>query len=151
MVVFAAWVLGSLLALRGAASPVNGQYDLQTANSRGCTVDSVANTTSFILREYLVETVRNADNTTQVRGTISIENPGTGDTYRFYRIPVSINGGTWSVCRAGDEVPLPSQLARCQYLIERPSHRIGFRFQWYCDDKDPSRVYEPLKAPRQGR
>ncbi|KAK0719362.1 hypothetical protein B0H67DRAFT_551746 [Lasiosphaeris hirsuta] len=141
MVVLRAWIVGSLLALGGAASPVTGQhqYDLQKANSRGCTLDSAANTTSFILRDYLVETVLGADNTTQVRGTLSIENPSTGDTYHLVRIPVSVNGGTWSVCRAGD-APLPSQLARCQYLIERPSHRIGFRFQWYCDDKDSSQV-----------
>ncbi|KAK3311773.1 hypothetical protein B0H66DRAFT_636143 [Apodospora peruviana] len=104
--------------------------DLTKRGQNTCTVDSFANTTTFVLKEYQVDTVKNGS-TTQTIATMSVENPGSGDTYRLFQIPITTGGGTWSVCRAGPE-PLPSQLVRCQYLIERPSHTIGFRFQWYC-------------------
>jgi hypothetical protein len=165
MVLLAACIIGSLLGLRTAASPVawQRQYDgpegrpafretspeqpfpkrrptmVRTTYSRSCSTDSFANTTSFILHEYQLETVVGAGNTTHFRGAFSVENPGSGDTYRLYHIPISIGGGVWSVCVAGEEAPLPPQLALCQYLLERRNRRIGFRFQWYCDDGDPNR------------
>ncbi|KAK3385302.1 hypothetical protein B0H63DRAFT_543600 [Podospora didyma] len=130
MVLFKACFLGALLGVNAAAAP-----SPTGINNRSCSAASFANTTDFILREYTIETVPSGS-----LGTFAIENPGTGDVYRLYRVPVSTGGGTWSVCRAGDEAPLPSVLARCQYLIERwTGGRIGFRFQWYCDDKDPSK------------
>jgi hypothetical protein len=103
----------------------------RTTYSRSCIIDSFANIPSFILREYQIEAVVGLRNTTQLRGTFSVENPGSGDTYRLYHIPVSVGGGVWSVCRAGEDAPLPPQLVICQYLLERRSGRIGFRFQWY--------------------
>ncbi|OIW29094.1 hypothetical protein CONLIGDRAFT_682011 [Coniochaeta ligniaria NRRL 30616] len=160
MVLLAACILGSLVGLRVAASPMawQGQYDhlqersasretsgeqpfpnrptTRTTDNQSCTIDSFTNTTSFILREYQIETVVGAGNSTQFRGTFSVENPGSGDTYRLYHIPISVGGGVWSVCRAGDDAPLPPQLVLCQYLLERRNGRIGFRFEWDCDGRD---------------
>ena len=180
MVLLATCVLGSLLALPGLASPAawlqhndpEGKLHVRTeetfveqpfsnrpvipraTDSGSCTVDSFANITNFILREYLFESVGGAGDTAQLRGTLTVENPGSNDTYRLYRIPLSTGGGVWSGCRAGEEAPLPEQLARCQYVLERRISRIGFRFQWYCNDKDPNRQYAKypcscLKAPSQ--
>ncbi|KAK0704025.1 hypothetical protein B0T26DRAFT_757518 [Lasiosphaeria miniovina] len=146
MVLLATSLLGLLLGFRAGASPAvwNHQYDDRSPStarretqSRNCTADSFTNVTDFILREYLVETVVSADNTTHLRGTLAVENPGTGDTYRLYHIPISLGGGVWSICFPGDDAPLPPQLARCQYLIEKFDNRIGFRFDWYCDGKNP--------------
>lgn len=162
MVLLSACVLCSLLGLRGLASPVSWQDQhenpghrsektwveqsvsslpttLHPTDSQSCTINSSANITNFVLREYQIETIVGDGDTTQLRGTLSVENPGSGDTYRLYRIPISVGGGVWSVCRAGQEAPLPSELVRCQYVLSRRSGLIGFRFQWYCDDTDSDR------------
>lgn len=171
MVRLAVYILGSCLAFLGAASPViwQHQYDVaersptsqetslmtkqsfssrsmmsRTTHSPSCTVDSFANVTSFVLREYQLETVLGPGNSTQFRGTFAVENPGSGDTYRLYHIPVSIGGGVWSVCRAGEDAPLPAELVICQYLLERRNRRIGFRFEWDCDGKDSDHPYATL-------
>lgn len=117
-----------------------------TRYGRSCTIGSFVNTTSFKLREYTVETIVAAGNRTQLVGTFAIENPGTGETYRFDRMPITADNGVWGGCRAGSGTTLPWQLAGCQYLLERRSNRIGFRFRWYCDDRDPSHAYvlEPV-------
>ncbi|KAK3991529.1 hypothetical protein QBC44DRAFT_306638 [Cladorrhinum sp. PSN332] len=127
------FLLTSLFAgLRAAAaSPL-------LLSSRTCTPDSYANVTSFILREYQIDTIATNDRNS-LRGTLAVENPGTGDVYRLDRINISTGGGVWSVCVPGRDAPLPSQLVRCQYVLERRSKRIGFRFQWYCDDDKESR------------
>ncbi|KAM7188431.1 hypothetical protein V8F20_010547 [Naviculisporaceae sp. PSN 640] len=114
-----------------SASPLTTRQIL--SRNCGASPEVIANTTtSFILKEYLVETVASSG---RIRGTFTIENPAAGDTYRLYHIPVTTGGGTWSVCQApiDGDIPLPPQLARCQYLVERRSKTIGFRFQWYCD------------------
>lgn len=117
-----------------------------TRYGKSCTIGSFVNTTSFKLREYTVETIVAAGNRTQLVGTFAIENPGTGETYRFDRMPITADNGVWGGCRAGSGTTLPWQLAGCQYLLERRGNRIGFRFQWYCDDRDPSHAYvlEPV-------
>jgi len=112
-----------------------------TRYSKSCTIGSFVNTTSFKLREYNIETIVAAGNRTQLVGTFAIENPGTGDTYMLSRMPITADNGVWGGCRAGSGTTLPWQLAGCQYLLERRSNRIGFRFQWYCDDRDPSHAY----------
>ena len=109
-----------------------------TTYSKSCTIGSFVNTTSLKLREYKIQTIVGADNRTQLVGTFEILNPGTGDTYRLDRIPITTDQGVWGGCRAGSGAPLPWQLAGCQYSLERSSNRIGVRFQWYCDDRDPS-------------
>ena len=104
-----------------------------------CTEDSFRNVSSFVLKEYRVETIISttpggpAGGATQKRATFAIENPGTGDIYRLYHMPVSVSGGVWSICRPSKEAPLPQQLLACQYLIERRTHRIGFRLGWLCE------------------
>ncbi|KAB5545819.1 hypothetical protein GE09DRAFT_1132571 [Coniochaeta sp. 2T2.1] len=116
-----------------------------------CTVDTFRNVSSFVLKEYQVETVVStapggpAGGSTQKRATLAVENPGTGDTYRLYHMPVSVSGGVWSICRPSNEAPLPQQLLACQYLIERRTHRIGFRLGWRCDsntDAKQSAVFD---------
>jgi len=147
MLIVFACVVGFLPGLQAAASPGPSQYRVDKIDatlSRGCSITSFSNITNFILQEYEIETVVSTDNTTQTLATFSVENPGSGDTYQLSRIPISTGGGVWSTCVAG-QTPLPSLLQRCQYLLERRSGgRIGFRFQWYCDDKDPSRPYATI-------
>ncbi|KAK4162831.1 hypothetical protein QBC43DRAFT_321088 [Cladorrhinum sp. PSN259] len=127
-------LLTALLGVGAAASP------LSSPSSRSCTPSSYTNITNFILREYQIDTITTSNSAGQLRGTLSVENPGTGDIYKLDRINISTGGGVWSVCVPGKDAPLPSQLVRCQYLIEKISNRIGFRFQWYCDDKDATYV-----------
>lgn len=122
--------------LASSLLPLTTALQTSAAISRNCgNIAALANTTSFILKEYIVETVQ-VGTGTRLRGTFTIVNPAAGnDEYRLYHIPVSTGGGTWSVCQtpAEDGVALPAQLVKCQYLIERWRKTIGFRFQWYCD------------------
>jgi len=107
-----------------------------TSYSRSCTIGSVVNTTSLNLREYEIDTL--ADGTKV--GTFSLFNPGPGDTYRLYRIPVQ-DDGAWHECAAGTSTPsepFPWQLVKCRYLLDRENHHASFQIQWYCDDRDPS-------------
>ncbi|KAK1756439.1 hypothetical protein QBC47DRAFT_444964 [Echria macrotheca] len=105
--------------------------------SRNCSPSSYANVTSFALTQYQVNTtVDAATGRTSSVGTLSITNPGNGDVYLLDRIPISMGGGVWSVCLPGDGAPIPAALERCQYVIEKPDSRIGFRFQWFCDSGD---------------
>lgn len=145
------FLTGLLFASQAAASPAPWNHQMQDLSirapqSRNCSPTTFSNITGFILTEYKIDTVEvttNGSNTqTQTIATFGVLNPGTGDTYRLDRIPVSAGGGTWSVCRAG-ETPLPSTLERCQYLLERgqQSRRLGFRFQWLCDAGNPSKPY----------
>jgi len=144
MLMVFACVLGLLLGLPAAAPPGPWQHQvggIDTTSSQSCSIASFSNVTSFVLREYEIETVVGTGDITQTLGTFSVENPGSGDTYRLDRMPISDGGGVWSTCRAG-ETPLPSLLQRCQYLLERrEGGRVGFRFEWYCDDTDPSQPY----------
>jgi len=152
MVLASFFLSGLLLASQAAASPApyhqtDDHITIRAPQSRKCSATTFTNITGFVLTEYLVDTVEVASTDgspaqTQTIGTFGVWNPGTGDTYRLARIPISAGGGTWSVCRAG-ETPLPSQLERCQYLIERGGQRgrIGFRFQWLCDGADASKPY----------
>ena len=110
-----------------------------------CTTTSLDNIPPFTLTEYQIDTLTvifaggPAGGTTQSRATLSIQNPLTHDTYRLYHMPVSVTGGVWSLCRAGEDSPLPPELMTCQYLIERRSRRIGFRLGWACNGEDDER------------
>jgi len=143
------FLTGLLLASQAVASPALWNRRMQDLSatalqSRSCSATTYSNITGFILTEYQVDTVEVATNgsqsQTQTIATFGVLNPGTGDTYRLDRIPISTGGGTWSVCKAG-ETPLPSTLERCQYVMERGgrSGRLGFRFQWLCDGANPSK------------
>jgi len=126
--------LTALLLSLTTASPT----PLNLPLSQSCSPASFTNITTFPLQEYLIETVTTPrDNgiqgATQTLATFSVKNPGSGDTYRLFRIPISVGGGVWSTCIAGD-TPLPAALKRCQYLLERRAGgRVGFRFQWVCE------------------
>jgi len=145
---FAGLLFASQAIASPAAAPLNHQIEdlasvVRTPQSRTCSATTFSNITGFILTEYRVDTVQVAgSSSTQTIATFGVYNPGTGDTYRFDRIPVSAGGGTWSVCRAG-ETPLPTTIERCQYLLERTerSRRLGFRLQWLCDGADATKPY----------
>jgi len=127
----------------GSPNPMPSEthaYDTDITISRNCSVAGTTKTTGLILREYRVETAV-VNDTSQLIATFSIDNPSSGDTYRLVRMPFSVDTGVWNTCRPGD-TPLPPLLARCQYYIERGrGGRIGFRFEWYCDDKDVGQLY----------
>ncbi len=108
-----------------------------TSYTRSCTIQSISNTTTLVLREYQIESgVVQTNSSTPVLGTFTLYNPGSGDTYRLYHIPVVDDGG-WNECIAGSQA-LPWQLAGCKYKLDRGSRRLGFEVQWYCDDRDAS-------------
>lgn len=140
---------GLILATTTTQALASPAVPIWSAQSRSCSAASFANATSFLLNEYRIETTNTeveqglVGGTTRTLATFSVVNPGTGDTYRLHRIPIQAGGGTWSVCRPG-ETPIPSTLERCQYLLERRrGGRVGFRFQWLCDGKDPNKPYVP--------
>lgn len=111
-----------------------------TSYSKSCTMGSVMDTGSLKLREYEISQTSSGDGKTSKVGTFSLFNPGSGDTYRLYRIPMR-DDGAWHECdkTAGtNSDPFPWQLVQCQYLLDRENHHVGFRIQWYCDDRDPS-------------
>ncbi|KAK0634301.1 hypothetical protein B0T17DRAFT_649545 [Bombardia bombarda] len=107
-----------------------------TSYVQSCTIDSVINTTAINLREYQIDTP--AGNATKL-GTFTLYNPGPRDTYRLTGMPVQ-DDGTWHDCVGGAE-PLPWQLVKCQYQLDRGQKgqggSVGFKVQWYCDDRDP--------------
>ncbi|KAK3293735.1 uncharacterized protein B0H64DRAFT_326620 [Chaetomium fimeti] len=107
-----------------------------TYYTRSCTINSIYNTTTMALREYQIETTPQDDNNNEasITGTFGLYNPGSGDTYKLYRIPV-IDDGDWHECTAGLRA-LPWQLVTCQYMLDRRSNRLAFQVQWYCDDRD---------------
>ncbi|KAK1751002.1 hypothetical protein QBC47DRAFT_392060 [Echria macrotheca] len=112
-----------------------------TLYSRSCTIGSLLNATSIDLRDYRIQstTFTPGYNKTGVLvlGTFNLTNPGSGDTYQLEQIPISPDG-LWHECVPGAERGLPWQLVDCQYLLDRKAGRIGFKLQWYCDDRDPN-------------
>jgi hypothetical protein len=119
-----------------AASPLLSLSEISPF-STSCSPASFANITHFTLLTYKIETVTTAreggvQGPSQLLATFAVKNPGSGDTYVLNRIPISTGGGVWSTCIAG-ETPLPGELKRCMYLLERRKDgRVGFRFQWVC-------------------
>ncbi|KAM7189426.1 hypothetical protein V8F20_010156 [Naviculisporaceae sp. PSN 640] len=111
-----------------------------TSYSKSCTMGSVMNTASLSLREYEIAETTSGHGKTNKVGTFTLFNPGSGDTYRLYRMPVQ-DDGAWHECdkTAGtDSEPFPWQLVGCRYLLDRAKHQASFQIQWYCDDRDPS-------------
>ena len=148
------FLTGLLLASKAAASPVaelSVNFKALQSRATSCSATTFSNITGFILTEYQIDTVQVAGTgsqpQTQTIATFAVLDLATGTTYRLDRIPITVGGGTWSVCRAG-ETPIPSTLSRCQYLIERGGQeagqaggRIGFRFQWLCAGTSSSKPY----------
>lgn len=100
-----------------------------TYYSHSCTINSL-NATSLTLKSYEIENA----NKQQKIAYFTVFNPGPGEEYNIRRMPVQ-DDGIWHDCIAGPDL-LPWQLISCQYLLNG-TESIGFRFQWYCDDRDP--------------
>lgn len=99
-----------------------------------CPTITTPTPTPPFLTTFLLETTTfllGPTNTTRTLGTFSIANPLSNETYHLQRIPVSVGGGTWSVCQG---TGVPEALARCQYIYERRGQAawVGFRLQWWC-------------------
>jgi hypothetical protein len=110
-----------------------------TAYTRSCTINSI-NVTALTLKNYDIETASQGSNQDKL-ASFTIFNPGPGDEYRIRRMPIK-EDGLWHTCVPGID-SLPWQLVSCQYRLTSTDH-IGFRFQWYCDDRDPEHAYENL-------
>lgn len=108
-----------------------------TYYARSCTIGSMMKTAALGLQEYRTESVSmpGDGNNTSTFGSFTLYNPGSGDIYELYRMPVTDDGG-WHECSAGPRA-LPWQLVGCRYMLDRGSHSLGFQVQWYCDDRDP--------------
>lgn len=120
-------------------SPVGIQPAEPQLPERSCTINSF-NMTSMILQEYEIEAFTNTSNGTpptdlRQNATFTVYNDGSGDTYQ---IPVTDipTDGIWHECSSGGGSQ-PSQLALCQYLLDRAQGILAFEMQWYCDDLDP--------------
>lgn len=98
-----------------------------TSYKHSCTMNSM-NSTELVLQDYEVEGSDLA--------SFTVYNPGPGDTYEIRNLTV-IDDGLWHKCQGA----LPWQLVACDYLLNRSTNKIGFHFQWYCDDRDPSDAY----------
>jgi hypothetical protein len=110
-----------------------------TYYTHSCTINSL-NVSSLTLKNYALEERTEQSKVSYLDATIL--NPGPGEEYYIRRMPVQ-NDGLWHSCIAGSD-PLPWQLVSCEYLLNG-SEDVGFRFQWYCDDRDPEHAYvEPL-------
>jgi len=106
-----------------------------TYYTRSCTITSMMNTTALALRAYTIESSGSGD-AAALLGSFTLFNPGSGDSYKIYRMPVVSDGG-WHECTAGPRA-LPWQLVGCRYMLDRAGLRLGFQVQWYCDDRDPT-------------
>ena len=102
-----------------------------TTYSHSCTLNSF-NSTSMLLKDY---TIRAGSIDSAKIASFKVYNPATLDTYDLASMPVQ-DDGAWHPCVRG-EVVLPWQLVSCQYILDRQTSFIGFRFQWFCDDRDP--------------
>jgi hypothetical protein len=121
---------------------LTGYYDYipqmpHTHYTRSCTINSL-NITSFTLRNYEIQAGTDPNGKRKV-ADFTVFNPGPGDNYNIRRMPV-LDDGLWHACVAGADDPLPWQLVSCDYLLNGED-AIGFRFQWYCDDRDPEHAY----------
>ncbi|OIW27079.1 hypothetical protein CONLIGDRAFT_707936 [Coniochaeta ligniaria NRRL 30616] len=98
-----------------------------TSYTHSCMMNSI-NSTELLLQDY--ETGGNG------LASFTVYNPGPGDTYAIQNLTVP-EDGLWHTCQGA----LPWQLVTCDYLFNRSTSKVGFRFQWYCDDRDPSNAY----------
>jgi hypothetical protein len=104
-----------------------------TSYTHSCTMNSV-NSTALVLKSYGIET----DAEMRKTASFTVFNPGPADEYAISDMPV-LDDGAWHTCAGIDS--LPWQLLSCEYLLDRTTNNIGFRFKWYCDDLDPYDAY----------
>lgn len=103
-----------------------------TSYTHSCIMNSI-NSTELILRDYVI--------TNNGEASFTVYNPGPGDNYAMRNLTVE-DDGLWHKCQgSADSSSLPWQLVACDYLLGRAGSKIGFRFQWYCDDRDPYDAY----------
>lgn len=114
-----------------------------TLYTRSCTVGSVTNTSSLIVRGYEIrtETIPRPSKSKTVSGTFDLYNPGSGDTYRLHGLQIQ-DDGAWHECKlapteSGEQQPLPWQLYHCEYRFGPGLRDIAFKLKWECDDRDP--------------
>jgi len=89
------------------------------------------NSTELLLQDYHV--------TNASKASFTVYNPGPGDTYAISNLTVA-DDGLWHKCQGS----LPWQLVACEYFLDRATSNVGFRLQWYCDDRDPYNAYARL-------
>lgn len=112
-------------------------YDLplpvvpHTSYTTSCTLNSMNNT---VLRLQAYAFDFPAD--TPATASVTVFNPGPGDTYAIQDIPLQADG-QWHTCATDTAGSVPWQLQSCAYFLNSTSGSIGFKFQWYCDDRDP--------------
>jgi hypothetical protein len=94
------------------------------------------NSTTLLLRDYEIKA---SPGSQEDVASFTVFNPGPGDFYAIGEIPV-IDDGAWHKCQGGRD-SLPWQLLSCDYMLDRSVNKLGFRFQWYCDDRDPYNAY----------
>lgn len=99
-----------------------------------CTLNSF-NTTSLTLKSYdIVGSPHGVAENPILNASFTIFNPATLDEYELHEMVVQ-DDGAWHQCVL--EKAMPWQLIACDYMLNRAKGSIGFRFQWYCDDRDP--------------
>jgi hypothetical protein len=103
-----------------------------TSYVHSCTLNSF-NSTSLVLSSYEIDTSDSAIKT----GSFKIFNPATLDSYELHDMKVQ-DDGVWHKCEVAE---MPWQLIACEYVLDRGTNYIGFRFEWFCDDRDPSHAY----------
>ncbi|KAK3952975.1 hypothetical protein QBC32DRAFT_388929 [Pseudoneurospora amorphoporcata] len=113
-----------------------------TPYTRSCTIGSVTNTSSLIVRGYDIrtETILRPSKSKTVTRTFDLYNPGSGDIYRLHGLQIQ-DDAAWHECtlaptESGEQQPLPWQLYHCEYRFG-PGHRdVAFKLNWACDDRD---------------
>jgi hypothetical protein len=86
------------------------------------------NATELLLQGYNI--------TDNGKASFTVYSSGPGDTYEIGDM-IAQDDGLWHDCQGS----LPWQLVACAYLLERATSRVGFHFQWHCDDQDPYHAY----------
>jgi hypothetical protein len=107
-----------------------------TSYTRSCTINSI-NTAPIILRNFFITDITGANGEHPSRTVnVTLYNSGPGDEYKIRGMPLK-DDGNWHACTAGFG-SMPWQLLSCQYLMDNGTNAIGFRIQWFCDDRDPA-------------
>lgn len=123
---------GSSLTCSLASSIFNG-YTREpvmphTSYKRSCTLNSI-NQTALELSAYEIDSAKKT-------AAFSLLNRGSGDSYSLPAVALA-DDGAWHACTSSPE-QLPWQLVDCKYSLNKEHDKLGFKIQWYCDDRDPN-------------
>jgi hypothetical protein len=110
-------------------------YDLptempHTSYVHSCMMNSL-NSTFLVLKNLELDTYQSYP----IMASFTIYNPGPADEYWINNVSV-VDDGLWHSCDKETKA-IPWQLKSCEYLLDPIQHIIGFKLQWYCDDRDP--------------